>query len=750
MTNVIHLTGCRPEPLLSYLKALGIFRLVAEQADPTARAAWEDDVFVLHTVLTESELVAFFQERYMPTPIVVPWSSAFFVEHAALAKAKTEGDLKFSGAPTEGKGLTAFLATDTARLKLYRDTITVCLETLRQRNILTKAAVSKRKPEMLEALRSELPDDVVPWLDVAFVLDAHADKPMFNSLLGSGGGSDGRANFADNFMQNLWDVLPDFDNQRKSRNTSSNGELSIKLLHSVLFSQPTQGLLAGRTSALFDSGALGGANATQGMERNALTNPWNFIFGLEGALCMAGAASRRLNANRSGAAFPFTVRSRAVGTTTFSANKESGQWEVWLPLWARPATLAELTLLFAEGRAEVKRKAASDGVDFSRAIASYGVDRGITAFTRYAIVRGRIGGDKYNTAAALGQFVVAHQPGAELLNEIDGWLSTARRVCDSKDAPARFRSTMRQLDNRIMEYCRYGGNDRFTDVLCALGRMERELGRTGKKPGNIGTSKTKIPPVPPLSWRWLKAADDGSPEFRLAVALASIQGAGDKLGAVRVHLEPVSHSLYKWDETSKMVVWTAGDLARNLAAVLDRRLMEAERNNIEHLPLEAKRQATPSDVAAFIAGAVDDERLEDLLWGTLLINWHHIKPYTPKVKGNDLLNLPRVYALLKLLYLPKAQALPTANGRPLWPEASILAALRSRDVDRALEVAARRLRAAGHMPLAPNASWSTATSPTRLAAALLIPLALPSNSTNLQSLSGLDQLVIRPSKSLTE
>lgn len=748
--NILRLPGCRPEPLLAYLKALGVFRLVSEQKDPHARAAWEDDVLVLHTTLSEAELMEFFIREYKPTPIVVPWSSAFFVEYAASTKAKTTMGLQFAGAPTEGKGLASFLSTDTKRLQSYRDAIDACLSALRQRDIVTKAAVGKRKSEMLEALRSELPDEVVPWLDVAFVLDSTTGKPMFNTLLGSGGGSDGRANFADNFMQNLWDVLPDFDNQRKGRNITSYADTSAHLLRSALLSRPEQGLLAGRTSALFDSGALGGANATQGMERNALTNPWNFIFGLEGAVCMAGAVSRRLNANRSGTAFPFTVRSRAVGTTTFSANKESGQWEVWLPLWSRPMKLTELDLLFAEGRAEVKRKTARNGVDFSRALANYGVDRGIAAFTRYAIVKGRIGGDNYNTAAALGQFVVSPQPGAELLNEIDRWLNTARRVCDSDDAPARFRSVLCQLDNHIMEYCRYGGNIRFTEVLCAIGRMERELGRTGKKPGKVGTSKTEVPPAPPLSWRWLKAADDGSPEFRLAAALASIQGVGDKLGALRVHLEPVSRSLYKWDETSKMVVWTAGDLSRNLAAVLERRLLEAERANVERLPLEAKRFATPADVVAFIAGAVDDQRLEDLLWGMLLVKWQSLKPYTPKVKRADLLKLPRAYALLKLLCLPQAQALPTANGRPLWIEASVLAALRSESVSRATDLAARRLRAVGHSPLVNLEQWSIAINPIRLAAALLIPLALPQNPTGHEGLSRLDQLVIRSSKSRIE
>ena len=46
----IPLRGCAPEPLIHYLKALGILRLVAEQLDPQARAAWHGDTFMLETV----------------------------------------------------------------------------------------------------------------------------------------------------------------------------------------------------------------------------------------------------------------------------------------------------------------------------------------------------------------------------------------------------------------------------------------------------------------------------------------------------------------------------------------------------------------------------------------------------------------------------------------------------------------------------------------------------------------------------
>ena len=54
------LDGCSPVPLASYLKALGVFRLVAEQADPQARGFWRDERFVLRTFLAQDELVRFF------------------------------------------------------------------------------------------------------------------------------------------------------------------------------------------------------------------------------------------------------------------------------------------------------------------------------------------------------------------------------------------------------------------------------------------------------------------------------------------------------------------------------------------------------------------------------------------------------------------------------------------------------------------------------------------------------------------
>ena len=82
MIHVHRLDGCAPAPLAHYLKALGVLRLVAEQADRDARGWWDGDHFRLAAKLSREELEGFFLYDYRPTPLVSPWNkgSGFFFE----------------------------------------------------------------------------------------------------------------------------------------------------------------------------------------------------------------------------------------------------------------------------------------------------------------------------------------------------------------------------------------------------------------------------------------------------------------------------------------------------------------------------------------------------------------------------------------------------------------------------------------------------------------------------------------------
>ena len=72
--NIHVLKGCAPAPLANYLKALGVLRLVAEQADKQARGGWDGEYFCLLTKLSKGELEAFFLTQYEPTPLLSPWN----------------------------------------------------------------------------------------------------------------------------------------------------------------------------------------------------------------------------------------------------------------------------------------------------------------------------------------------------------------------------------------------------------------------------------------------------------------------------------------------------------------------------------------------------------------------------------------------------------------------------------------------------------------------------------------------------
>ncbi len=85
--NSLVLSGCRPSPLASYLKALGLFRIVAEQKDKSVKGFWQGEVFVLNTTLTQEDLSNFFVNEYIPAPIVSPWNggSGFYMGDATKA-----------------------------------------------------------------------------------------------------------------------------------------------------------------------------------------------------------------------------------------------------------------------------------------------------------------------------------------------------------------------------------------------------------------------------------------------------------------------------------------------------------------------------------------------------------------------------------------------------------------------------------------------------------------------------------------
>ncbi|MBL8746054.1 MAG: type I-U CRISPR-associated protein Csx17 [Phycisphaerae bacterium] len=726
-THEVVLSGCTPEPLMNYLKALGVLRLVAEDrehGDPNARGSWRNDVFVLSSRIDKQGIEDLFVNHYTPTPILAPWAG---------------GSGFFSGDNTDFAD--ALVNAPSGRCDRYREAIKSVRAILKEEKVEDKPT-DETKSRLLRRYRASLSEQLVQWMDSALIIQQ--DGQSFAPILGTGG-NDGRLDFTQNFMRRLSAVgITD------AKPTESAGHW----LKCALFGVPTPGLQDAAVGQ-FSPGHAGGPNATQGMEGDPTDNPWDFVLMLEGSLVFAGAAARRLGAaSDSRAAFPFTVRAVDVGFTSAGRDDSSdARGELWLPLWKRASTYAEIVALFSEGRAEVHGRAVRDAVDFARAAATLGVDRGIGVFTRVSLLK-RSG--KAYLAAAEGRVTVAERPDADLLREIDPWLDRFRLACSGDGVPARFTSALRAIDSAIFDFCQYGGQTHFQPILTALGAAEREMALT---PGKIGQSKTIVQPLAGLSSAWIAAAnapDNG--EFEIALALAGIDDPTHAIGPLRSNLESVTiwrdaagRIGSKWAEKDRAVVWSAADLSVNLAAVLDRRVMDAGRKRCADLPLASPSAASPASIAAFLRDELDDRTIEALLWGLMLIDRGTDRGSAlPGADAGDVLPpaLPPIYALLKLLFLPRPLlASRAANGAVRWrlananekgvpirPEPAILSLLRAGRVGDAAAIAMRRLRSSGLNPLPHRRSggpsrdgeWSEVRlSPRegqRLAAALLIPI----------------------------
>ncbi|QJW94167.1 type I-G CRISPR-associated protein Cas8g1/Csx17 [Frigoriglobus tundricola] len=703
--SVVELPGCTPEPLMSYLKALGVFRLIADQADSSARGCWRGGRFVLETTLSRDSLVKFFSEQFHPSPILAPWN----------------GGSGFYGGGSDP--LNAIAHSTNSRLTLYRDTIAAVRQI---------APAGKPKDEdkasLLVRCRAALSDEVVPWLDTCFVLGE--EGPGYFPLLGTGG-NDGRLDFTNNFMQRLADVIA--FTAGVPAPAASKGWLA-----SALFANDPA-LTAYEKAAVgqFNPGGIGGANGVQGnFEANSRVNPWDFVLMIEGALLFAGSVARRLGATVGDrAVFPFTVNSVAVGYGSATASEETtdgSRAELWLPLWDEPARFAEIRQLFGEGRAQVNRRQAKNSIEFALAVNLLGVSRGVTEFSRYGFLKRN--GLAF-LAAPLGRVPVNPRPAARLLEEapLRDWLDRLRLACREKDkTPARYQTALRDIDRAIFEFAtrselgELADHRGLLDVLRAVGRAEHTLA------GGLAFCKDKyLKPLQGLSVQWLEQANDGSPEFALAASVAGISESKG-VGPLRVFLEEVEAkgAYFNWSPGSTSSVWSKRSLTDNLAAVFRRRQMEAFRTGQSGLPLKSPRPASLESLFHFLAEHTDDEKLHDLLWGLSAIDWNTVEDFKlPAVPAPDLA-IPFEFGVPRLLVSPFAT---TDGGETTTPDQDVFHALasgRGDAVSQCVDRAAKRLKSSGLLVngyrnryrAGASLGVASAIQPARLLAAMLFPL----------------------------
>lgn len=782
VAHVLELRGCTPEPLGNYLKGLGVFRLIAEQADPLARAWWRDGILRLSTKWALDEIADFFIQGigehkapvYSPTPIFAPWGGRPGFYDDGNQKAKDR--------------IASLRAVNVARFSSAQQAIKSTDDVLRNRGWtnLSKKRRAELKSDIVAAMRNAWSPSAVDWYDACLSLEEDA---RFGFLFGTGG-NEGSADITNNFWELIEETIGLPTPKADTR----------EALIAALFGTPRVGGTS-RTAGQHFPLAAGSSNCGQEFFGSSSANPWDVILMMEGAVLFAGATTKRLSQYGKGkAAFPFMLDHLATGELSTSINDEAKQdgqivrcrAEFWMPLWQSATSLPEIHALLSEGRLQRRSGETTEHtLHAMEAIKTLGSSRGVETFHRVGLFERR--GKGYYLASSLGFHATSRlsESFAIQLAEIDGFRQQLYRNLRSGPgipdrvlrARQRFHTALATLLERD-ESNAVSASDALLGVLAGTSAIERE--------GALLKDRARLlTPCPALGSSWLPNDARGS-EYSVALAVAGIVRWGESssndrqqpaVEAVRANLLPVArqgHS-WVWEKTTRSAVWTRGaPLDANLAAVLRRRLVDAERGSGEGLPLWSPHAASFADLLAFWQGTVDEQHLIDLIQALSLIDtdeWtdasiemrqHRDEP-TPDLHtgavwfGPDgqartrlkpiewdrrellgepellaAFELPRVYHLLKLCFVggrlpgrPVEGCTIGRSGAEPFPPVSldILSLVEAGRVSEAARLAARRLRAKGYPTVMRDPDMQALDldldQSRRLAGMLLIPVRQP-------------------------
>ena len=700
-----HLTGCAPAPLAHYLKALGILRLVSEQADKHVRGWWQDEHFCLLTSLDREELEAFFLTQYQPTPVFNPWGGR-------------------SGYYSEGSEKTARLALCTIeeskidRLSGFREAISTIRLAITN-NGGSKPDSEESKASLIAAIQQTLRGAGSDWLATVLADLGYAFRGP--AIMGTGG-NEGSGSYTAAFLAAVIECTV-----RGAWNKS---------LPSCLF-----GASAGCPASWDGSFSYPNPKNLNRLQKTVVdqpfrqflpegtASPWDLLFTFEGAILMrSGVTQRSATQTNRFVSSPFYFAPHGIGaasscdTDEFVLNKgrkTPGRGEQWFPMWQTPATYMEVSSLLAEGRCTIGRRRAGNPLDAARAISQLGINRGITCFLRYGYLQRNNLATHF--AVPLGRICVRHRPQSHLIDDLAPWMDRLQRLARDKHAPARLVHAERRLADAVFASLTHDDNpERWQAVLLAAVAVEA-----------IQAAGTAIDagPIPPLSPEWVKAVDDNSSEFRCALSLGSAAAGYSREGrpfdSVRHHWLPLEKGARQFKVFEKRlakdsrVVMNGRDAVADCAAIVERRLIEAEKHSQRRLPIIAARgcSANLSDLACLLSGTVDLSRVVDLGRAFMALRWDQWSSEDEPQTSRARLFPEEAWLALRLACLPW----PLDNGRNVPADPGIIRRLLSGDGAGAVTIALSRLRAAGlRVPL--QAAVTDPHTARLWAAALVFPI----------------------------
>lgn len=665
--HILELRGCTPEPLGNYLKGLGVFRLIAEQADPKARAWWRGGVLHLRSrFASETDLQTWFQDSYAPSALLAPWSV-----NSGLWPPKRLPPPKGDKRATPSGVLRRLVDAKSGRFRNFRTAVSTfhslfggtsgfptqesdLSQPLQDilKDLESQPKKARTRSRLLRLLRNKLSGATgIAWLDAIGTVQSTGENSAVLFSLLADGGTEGVNSFVGNYYGRLCDHLP-LDTALDYWN-SEQGQLSRARLCNSLFATAAAGVReADAAGGLYWPSLVEAPNIGQEFIANPKkrAQPWDFILAMEGFPLWSSAATRRTEQlPQDRVSFPFYCDSSVGGSFSLAFTEMPGgesktNGEVWCPLWDRPASFAEILRLFAEGRLIARERTALRATQFAVAVASLGVERGITAFQRVGLLeRSGSGGNTSSLAIHLGTWSTRPLDHIELLDELRPFeASVAANLQLNANQPRRLLAARKAFEEALLAVSsrfitgEAAGDVRsslFLEVLTTSSQLEQSLSPTlGKVKFKVKERLTErqIAPLPPLAQRWLTVLGPDATELRLARAVSGIAAWGESsdpnrpvVEAIRSNLLPVRRRgrTWQWDDTSRSAVWSRGAaLSANLTSILRRRLIDAQRGKGDGLPVWSQHGATFSDLLAYWNGEFDEARVADLIHGLALID----------------------------------------------------------------------------------------------------------------------------------
>lgn len=574
---------------------------------------------------------------------------------------------------------------------------------------------------------------------------AHAvphSRVSFNPLLGSGGNA-GRRDFAAGWQKAV-DALAAATNPARGRGKSKAGVTNStapsderrNALQALLLGHPVTWMAEKLAAGSWFSEATKLYNSGQSPAREGQISPWAMVLACEGLAFLAGGASRRLGARsaRAVGAFPFITEPIAA-----SAEKEADRLrgEIWTPLWSRPTSLAEVSTLFSRGRAELRGRGALTPAAFATAIRGRGVDAGISEFRRYTLGRTT----SSNTFEPRLEARFDLEAGADTRLAASLTLERVTALIEHRGFPRdgkRFVGLRGPIESALLDAAAQPSNPEpgialLDAVVSALDRIDRNR--------SFREGKIRWEPLP-LEWLPSLFADEQpGVEARLALSLVSAFSIARPFATYRFGVEWKYGQTYAnythTDRPPARWVWGPGELARVLAAVLSRRLLDqAADADRPHQRGRAPLAATTSQVRNWLAGGLDESLFSAWLSRLALFDWRRVPQEVRALTPRDD-SPPRADGELALLGLLQ----PLVDRRPLvirdlspidllseetgarTTEAAraLVTLIRAGNLDGALRLASSRYAMAGARLATFDVSFAT-HDPDRLAAVLLFTI----------------------------